>query len=263
MGFFEFGKIGVPMCIVGILFMTFVGRKFLPDRSIDEFKELLTNTSNGSSTVSTGDSHKQIVTGVIFAIVVIVMAFGKELGLSKIISLDMAAVLGGLICVLAGCLTEKQAYESIDWVTIFLFGGMEVVAKAMDTSGAGKMIAQAAIAVMGGEPSTYTIMIVFFVISATLTQFMSNTATSALLCPVGIAIAKQLGADPKSVVMCIIMAAACSFMTPVAMPPNTLVLGPGKYRFMDYVKAGAGMLVVCGIVVLIFTPMIWPFFPNK
>ena len=91
---------------------------------------------------------------------------------------------------------------------------------------------------------------VLFILSCGLTQFMSNTASAALLCPFGVAIAKQLGADPKAAIMAIAFAASCAFATPVGAPPNTLVLGPGGYKFMDYVKAGTGLVVVCFVVSL-------------
>jgi di/tricarboxylate transporter len=175
----------------------------------------------------------------------------------------MAAVTGALVCVLTGCLTEKQAYAAIDWVTIFLFAGMMPVSTAMDKTGAGALIASWAVSAMGGSPSPMTVTIVLFIISCGLTQFMSNTASAALLCPIGIAIAKQLGASPHAVLMAIAVAASCAFATPVGTPPNTLVLGPGKYKFMDYMKAGTGLVLVCFIVSIIVIPMVWPFFPAK
>ena len=98
---------------------------------------------------------------------------------------------------LTGCLTEKQAYASIDWVTIFLFAGMMPVSTAMDKTGAGKLIAEWTVSLMGGSPSPLVVTAVLFILSCGLTQFMSNTASAALLCPIGIAISKQLGADPE------------------------------------------------------------------
>ena len=175
----------------------------------------------------------------------------------------MAAVIGALVCVLTGCLTEKQAYASIDWVTIFLFAGMMPVSTAMDKTGAGKLIAEWAVSLMGGSPTPIIMTSVLFIISCTLTQFMSNTAAAALLAPVGVAISQQLGASPKAVLMAIGVAASCAFATPVGTPPNTLVLGPGGYKFMDYVKAGTGLVVVCFVVSLVVIPVIWPFFPGK
>ena len=116
---------------------------------------------------------------------------------------------------------------------------------------------------MGGDPSPMVVTAVLFALSCILTQFMSNTASAALLCPIGVAIAKQLNADPKAVIMAIAVAASCAFATPVGTPPNTLVLGPGGYKFMDYVKAGTGLVIVCFVVSLIVIPIVWPFFPGK
>ncbi|MGL5511979.1 MAG: SLC13 family permease, partial [Sporomusa sp.] len=168
-----------------------------------------------------------------------------------------------ILAVLTGCLKEKQAYQSIDWVTIFLFAGMMPIAAAMEKSGAGKLIADQVVGVLGGSPSPLFITGVLFILSATLTQFMSNTAATALLAPIGISIAVGIGASPHAVLMAIAVAASCAFATPVGTPPNTLVLGPGGYKFMDYVKAGTGLVVVCFIVSIIIIPMVWPFFPGK
>jgi di/tricarboxylate transporter len=181
----------------------------------------------------------------------------------KGVTLEMAAITGAIISVLTGCLTEKQAYASIDWVTIFLFAGMMPVSSAMSKTGAGKVIAEWAVGLMGGSPSPMIVTAVLFILSCGLTQFMSNTASAALLCPIGIAISKQLGADPAAVLMAIAVAASCAFATPVGTPPNTLVLGPGGFKFMDYVKAGTGLVIVCFVISLILIPMFWPFFPGK
>lgn len=249
--FFEWAWIGIPISVAGMLYMMFVGKYLLPKRELSadvEVEQEIEATSHSKS--------KQIIAGVIFVIVVLVMASG-----TKILSLEMAAVAGALVCVLTGCLTEKQAYGSIDWVTIFLFAGMMPVSSAMDKTGAGKLIAEWTVSLMGGDPSPYVVTGVLFMLSCFLTQFMSNTASAALLCPIGIAIAKQLNADPKAVVGAIAVAASCAFATPVGTPPNTLVLTPGGYAFMDYVKAGCGLVVVSFIVCIILLPIIWPFFP--
>ena len=252
-GFFEFAWIGVPVSVAGMLYMMFVGKYLLPNKQLDADQEIEQEIEANETSKS-----KQIVSGVILLAVVLVMALGI-----KGITLEMAAIIGALVCVLAGCLTERQAYASIDWVTIFLFAGMMPVSSAMDKTGAGKLIAEWTVSLMGGSPSPLVVTGVLFVLSCGLTQFMSNTASAALLCPIGIAISKNLGADPKAVLMAIAVAASCAFATPVGTPPNTLVLGPGGYRFMDYLKAGCGLVIVCFIVSLIVIPMVWPFFPGK
>ena len=248
-GFFEYAWIGIPITIAGIVYMMFIGKYLLPEDSgtlnleIDE--EILENETS---------TQKQITCGIIMVGVIGSMATG-------IVPLEIAAVVGAVIAVLTGCLTEKQAYNSIDWVTIFLFAGMIPVATAMNTSGAGKLIAEATVKMLGGDPSPYMVTAVLFGLAVVLTQFMSNTASKALLCPVGIALSAQMGASPKAVLMAILIASSCAFASPVGTPPNTLVLGPGGYKFMDYLKAGTGLVAVCLIVSIIVIPIVWPFFP--
>ena len=252
-GFFEYAWIGIPVSIAGMLYMMFVGKYLLPNQILDADQEVEQEIEANETSTS-----KMVVSGVILAAVVLVMSIGI-----KGISLEMAAIIGAIVCVLTGCLTEKQAYASIDWVTIFLFAGMMPVSTAMDKTGAGKLIAEWTVGMMGGSPSPLVVTAVLFILSCGLTQFMSNTASAALLCPIGIAISQNLGADPKAVLMAIAVAASCAFASPVGTPPNTLVLGPGGYKFMDYVKAGTGLVIVCFIVSLVVIPLVWPFFPGK
>ena len=250
-GFFEYAWIGVPVSIAGMLYMMFVGKYLLPKQELSADQEIEQEVEANEAS-----STKQMISAAILIAVVLVMAVGV-----KGVTLEMAAIIGAIICVLTGCLTEKQAYASIDWVTIFLFAGMMPVSKAMDVTGAGKLIADWTVGLMGGSPSPLVVTAILFLLSCTLTQFMSNTASAALLCPIGIAISKNLGADPKAVLMAIAVAASCAFASPVGTPPNTLVLGPGGYKFMDYVKAGTGLVCVCFAVSLVVIPMVWPFFP--
>jgi len=255
-GFFEFAWIGIPLTIAGILYMMFIGKHLLPkevlsvDIKIDE--EAAAEAKAGST-----DPKKMCITAATLIGVVIAMA----LDLPQF-PLEVAAITGAIILVLSKCLTEKQAYTGIDWVTIFLFAGMMPIASAMDQSGAGKLIADQVVGLLGGSPSPLMVTIVLFALSCGLTQFMSNTAATALLAPIGISIAQSLGASPQAVLMAIAVAASCAFATPVGTPPNTLVLGPGNYKFMDYVKAGTGLVLVCFVISVIIIPMVWPFFPK-
>lgn len=251
-GFFEYAYIGIPITVAGIFYMMFIGKYLLPK----EMQELEPLEIEQEITAETASRSKQIICGLIMAGVILTMAI-------DIVSLEVAAVTGALLCVLTGCLTEKQAYNSIDWITIFLFAGMIPVASAMNTTGAGKLIAEATVKMLGGNPSPYLVTAVLFCLAVLLTQFMSNTASKALLCPVGIALSAQMGASPKAVLMAILIASSCAFASPVGTPPNTLVLGPGNYKFLDYVKAGSGLVFVCLIVSIIVIPVVWPFFPQS
>ncbi|MFQ9743354.1 MAG: SLC13 family permease [Veillonella parvula] len=261
-GFFEFAWIGIPLTVATIVFMMLVGKHLLPKHEITDAGDVEQEVA--AEDIS-NDPKKQLYSGLILLGVIIAMILGDPLktyfGIN--LPLSMVAVIGAMLCVLTGCLNEKQAYTSIDWVTIFLFAGMMPVATALDQSGAGKMIADAVIGVMGSDPSPYFATAVLFALSCIMTQFMSNTASCALLAPIGISIAQGMGADPHAVLMAIGVAASCAFGTPVGTPPNTLVLGPGQYKFTDYVKAGIPLILVCFVVSLIIIPMVWPFFPGK
>ena len=261
-GFFEFAWIGIPLTIATIVFMMLIGKHLLPKHEITDAGDVEQEVA--AEDIS-NDPKKQLFSGLILLGVILAMILGEPLkehfGIN--LPLSMVAVIGAMLCVLTGCLNEKQAYTSIDWVTIFLFAGMMPVATALDQSGAGKMIADAVIGVMGSDPSPYFATAVLFALSCIMTQFMSNTASCALLAPIGISIAQGMGADPHAVLMAIGVAASCAFGTPVGTPPNTLVLGPGQYKFTDYVKAGVPLILVCFVVSLIIIPMVWPFFPGK
>ena len=261
-GFFEFAWIGIPLTVATIVFMMLVGKHLLPKHEITDAGDVEQEVA--AEDIS-NDPKKQLYSGLILLGVIIAMILGDPLktyfGIN--LPLSMVAVIGAMLCVLTGCLNEKQAYTSIDWVTIFLFAGMMPEATALDQSGAGKMIADAVIGVMGSDPSPYFATAVLFALSCIMTQFMSNTASCALLAPIGISIAQGMGADPHAVLMAIGVAASCAFGTPVGTPPNTLVLGPGQYKFTDYVKAGVPLILVCFVVSLIIIPMVWPFFPGK
>jgi sodium-dependent dicarboxylate transporter 2/3/5 len=256
-GFFEFAWIGIPLTVVGIIYMIFIGKHLLPKAELSTDIEI-DEEAKAEATAGDTDPQKQWITAATLIGVIIVMALDL-----KRFPLEVAAVIGAIVCILTKCLTEKQAYQGIDWVTIFLFAGMMPIATAMEKSGAGKLIADTVVGVLGDKPSPMMVTAVLFLLSGGLTQFMSNTACTALLAPIGISIAVGIGASPQAVMMAICIAASCAFATPVGTPPNTLVLGPGNYRFNDYVKAGTPLVLICFVVCLIIIPMVWPFFPGK
>ena len=247
-GFFEFAWIGIPLSIAGVIYMLTIGRRLCPHGHVDS------NLSDLTSDLPK-DTRKMTICAIILILVVIAMALSKTIN----VPMQTAAIIGALACVITGCLTEKQAYGGIDWTTIFLFAGMLPLAEAMDKTGAGAMIANGVVGIIGSNASPLIIVMAMFLLSCGLTQFMSNTAAAALLAPIGISIAQSIGVSPFPVLMAIGIAASCAFTTPVATPPNTLILGPGKFRFMDYVKVGLPLVVVSMIVCTVVIPLVWPF----
>ena len=260
-GFFEFALIGVPLSVIVLVYMLTIGRKTIPAKSAGDMDEEAVKAAKEEAGASDDNAPKSKtkmwISGLILIGVVVAMALNL-----KTVPLQTAAVTGAILCVITGCLKEKEAYAGIDWVTIFLFAGMLSVATAMDKTGAGKLIADTVVGMMGEHPNPIVLCAVLYLISNVLTQFMSNTASAALLAPIGISIAQSIGADPKPVLMAIGIAASMAFATPMATPPNTLVLGPGGFSFNDYVKVGVPLCVITFIVSVIIIPIFWPFFPG-
>ena len=260
-GFFEFAYIGIPLSIIVFFFTLFIGRHLLPANSAGEMDEEALKEAAEEAGAGGDDEPKSTtkmwISGLIMIGVVVCMALNLTT-----LPLQTAAVTGAILCVITGCLKEKEAYAGIDWVTIFLFAGMLSVATAMEKTGAGKLIADTVVGAMGDNPNAIMLCAVLYLISNVLTQFMSNTAAAALLAPIGISIAQSIGADPKPVLMAIGIAASMAFATPMATPPNTLVLGPGGFTFNDYVKVGLPLCIVTFITSVIIIPIFWPFFPG-
>ena len=260
-GFFEFALIGVPLSVIVLAYMLTIGRKTIPIKNAgamdEEAVKAAKEEAGASDDAAPKSKTKMWISGLILVGVVVCMALNL-----KTVPLQTAAVTGAILCVITGCLKEKEAYAGIDWVTIFLFAGMLSVATAMDKTGAGKLIADTVVGMMGEHPNPIILCAVLYLISNVLTQFMSNTASAALLAPIGISIAQSIGADPKPVLMSIGIAASMAFATPMATPPNTLVLGPGGFSFNDYVKVGVPLCIITFIVSVIIIPIFWPFFPG-
>ena len=256
-GFFEFAWIGIPLSLVIVAYTLFVGRHFVADKSAGAMDEEAIKAAKEEAGAG-GDGPKSVVKMWIAGLILLGVVLCMALDL-KTVPLHTAAVTGAILCVVTGCLKEKEAYAGIDWVTIFLFAGMLSVASSMEKTGAGKLIADTVVSMMGTNPNPYVLTAVLFLISNVLTQFMSNTASAALLAPIGISIAQSIGADPKPVLMALGIAASCAFATPMATPPNTLVLGPGGFSFNDYAKVGVPMCLISLVVCLVVIPIVWPF----
>ncbi|EAB2536458.1 DASS family sodium-coupled anion symporter [Salmonella enterica] len=252
-GFFEYAKIGLPMLICGILYFLTIGYRFLPNNA--------TGGEVGSVGVQRDYSHvpqwKQRLSLVVLIATILGMIFEKKIG----VSLAVTGCIGALVLVVSGVLTEKQAYKAIDSQTIFIFGGTLALVKALEMTGAGKLVADYVIGMLGQNSSPFMLLIAVFALSVVMTNFMSNTATTALLVPVSLSIAAGMGADPRAVLMATVIGGSCAYATPIGMPANMMVLSAGGYKFVDYAKAGIPLIIVSTIVSLILLPILFPFHP--
>ncbi len=250
-GFFEYAKIGFPMLIVAIIFYATIGDKFLPTHTISQ--EVNFSKQKDYSLIP---KWKKVTSLVVLVLTILAMIFEKKIG----INLHISACIGAIILVLTGIITEKEAYKAIDMQTIFLFGGTLALATALDKTGAGIVIANTIMNLVGTNTSPIIILIMLLLISCILTNFMSNTATTALLVPIGVSIANEIGADPRAVLMAIVIGGSCAYATPIGMPANTMVLAPGGYKFKDYMKAGLPLIIISIIMSTILLPVFFPFF---
>lgn len=252
--FLELGKVGLPICIFGILYFLTIGKKFLTQGDTSDKDYLMEFTGKSSESDSHGFSRlKASLCLVILAVVLIAMSVN-----SSSFPMHLVATAGALIMILTGCIKEHEAYKAIDWSTIFIVGGMSAVSKAMDVSGAGLMISNGAIRLLGEHPSKTAVLFVIFILTCLLTNIMMNTSTALLVTPLFIPIAFALDINPASIAVAICVAASCPFLTPVGSGTNTLVVRPGNLGFMDFFKPGLGMTVLITVVSMIFIPIFWP-----
>jgi di/tricarboxylate transporter len=176
------------------------------------------------------------------------------------VEISLAMVIAAMIMILSGALTVEEAYESIDWRTVFLVAGMLPLGAAMEATGAGRYLADLMLGIFGPWGPVATLAGIYL-LAALITQPMSNAAAIVLIVPIAIDTAAGLGASHKTFAMAVIVGAATSFLSPVGHKANVLVFGPGGYKFTDYTRVGILLTIVLLAVSLLFLPLIWPLFP--
>lgn len=173
-----------------------------------------------------------------------------------------AALIGCLLMGVFGCIDLASAYRAIDWKTLILIVGMLPFSVALQRTGGVDLASDGLMAVTSGAGTT-VILGALFLLTMTLGMFVSNTATAVLMAPVAIAVAKELGASPMPFAMIVALAASTAFITPVSSPVNTLVVGPGNYKFGDFVKVGAPFALIVMIVSVLMVPRLLPLHPAE
>jgi di/tricarboxylate transporter len=162
------------------------------------------------------------------------------------------------IILISGVLSVDQVYRSISWTTVILVAALTPLSTAMQVTGAAELLADGLVAAVG-DSGPYALLAGLFVLSAILGQVISNTATSLIIIPISVVAAQQMGISVQPVLMCVCIACAGAFLTPVATPTNLMVMEPGAYKFGDYWKLGLPMMVWFFIIAVFLVPLIWPF----
>ncbi len=269
-GFFEFSKVGIFVFLGGMLFLSIFGRKLLSGRGrAGEGHEAGPPAVEGGGEKAKADTAKAPIAVGVFLLVVLFMAmdpvwqrlFPPLTDYFGSIPLTTYAVLGVVVLIATGVMTAEKAFRAVNWTTIFLFAGMLSLKPALIDTGAADYIADAMI---GATESlhlnpNYAVLAALVLVSVIVTNFMSNTATAALLAPVAMESGLLLGCDPAPLLMGVALACSACFLTPVATPPNTLVLGPGRYSFRDYIMAGWLLQLIVVVLLVLLIPVFFPF----
>lgn len=215
-------------------------------------------------------------TGTAAVLIPVVIGIAAKSGYSRsrlLMPLVFAAAMGGNLSLIGapGNMIAQSALSEIGLSFGFfeyaivgfpiLICGTLSLAAALEKTGAGEMVAETVMNLLGENPSPYVLTFAVFMLCCIMTNFMSNTATTALLVPICVSIAQGMGADPRAVLMACVIGGSCAYATPIGMPANTMVLGAGGYTFLDYTKSGLPLIVIATIVSMIILPIAFPFFP--
>jgi di/tricarboxylate transporter len=194
-----------------------------------------------------------IAVGALLLAIILTIFAGFEIAL--------AMVIAALIMILTGTLTIEEAYESVDWRTVFLVAGMLPLGLAMEATGTARFLADLMLGIFGPYGPRAALAGIYL-LAALVTQPMSNAAAIVLIVPIALDTAFGLDANYKTFTMAVVIGAATSFLSPVGHKANVLVFGPGGYKFTDYARVGALLTVILLIVSMIFLPIFWPLFPE-
>jgi len=245
-GFFSITPFGIGVCILGTLYFVLLGRKLIPDTGyVPEFAQTEKKPL---------DKRKAIISVVTLFAVLVVIAIAP-----KAFPMHLAAVCGALIILATRCMNLKDAIKAIDWNCMLLVGSLSAISLGVKNSGAGDMVANGILKILGDNPSPFLVTTVIFFAAALLTQFMSNIPSIMLFLPIGVSIAQKIGVNPYPIAMTITLAGAASYATPFAAPQNMMTVGWTHYKFVDFIKIGLPMLLITYIAVVGLIPIFLPY----
>lgn len=276
MGFFDIAVVGLPFAIVGVLYLVFIGTRWLPGGSaaieytkdgdsgeIGRFNGVDTDQNmggGGNTTLVRATEKVQVakwkrnLTLVMFGVFVLGIALEPVIMVPSFI----VGLLALGVLLVSGVLSEHDAYKSISWSTLFFIVGILTLADAIVATGASDLLANGLLILLGGNPSEVVLVGALFLFTALLTQFMSNTATAGIFAPVAVSIGLGMGGDPKALVLAVVLGASCAFVTPIGTPANMMMVGPGNIKFLDWVKVGWPLILIGVVLSVVILPLVWP-----
>ena len=172
-----------------------------------------------------------------------------------------SVLVAAILMILTGCLRNvEDAYKSINWESIVLIAAMLPMSIALQKTGISQLISTSLVESLGSY-GVYAILAGIYFTTSLMTMFISNTATAVLLAPIALSAAQSMNVSPYAFLFAVSVAASMCFASPFSTPPNALVMVPGRYTFMDYIRVGLPLQLVMGVVMVFALPVIFPFFP--
>ena len=248
MSLFDLTIGSLPRLVVMALFYFTIGQKI--QEKVFNFEEPV-NTLNAPSEIKTErkSSVKMWITIIVFALMIAGFV-------TSIWTMGTVALLAALVCISLKCISIKDAFRRIDWSSVWLVGGSLGFAAGLERSGAGALIAETLLGMLGYSPSAFMVLVLFTLLSIVMANLMSSTATISILGPIGVFVFRDLGYEPRILILALVWSINLAFATPIGTAPITMTLA-GGYRFSDYVKVG-GLLVVIGtIMTIVMYPLIF------
>ena len=191
-------------------------------------------------------------------ITVAVLAVVLLVGLLAWMPLSVAAVGGALVLVVTGAVPVKEVYREIDWQTLLLIGGMLALGEAFQQSGLADELAERFRGVTPDPDRPYLVLGALMLATAALTQVTTHIAAAVIMAPVALSIAQRFGVDDRALVMAVLTGASLAFMSPVAHQANAMVMGPGDYRYRDYLRVGTPLTILLFVAACALLPVLWP-----
>ena len=180
------------------------------------------------------------------------------LSILDVVPLVATVIVAAMAAVFTRCLTMEESYRAIHWSSIVLVAGMLPLADALESTSGTQLVVDALMSAVGDSSPRLMLSAIFF-LTATLGLFLSNTASAVLVAPIAIAATENLGVSPYPFAVAVLIAASAAFVTPVSTPVVTLVVDPGRYRFLDFVKVGVPLLALTYLVAFLVVPLVFPF----
>ncbi|MGL5438040.1 MAG: SLC13 family permease [Lachnospiraceae bacterium] len=254
LGFFEMAPLAILLTLIAAFYMAFIGYKQLPDNE-EKDEEYLAEIRKAADEDPFKDIPKWKRN---LSLIVLIAVFAGMV--FEPIPLHLIAILGAMLVICSRCITAKEAYRAVPLAGIIIYAAMVPVSTAMINSGAADMIAGASQNILGGLNSPILIIAIIFLIINPITNCMSNAATIILFTPIAVIVAQSLGIDAKAMILAVRWAASIAIATPIGMPANSMVVQPGGYKFMDFVRPGLPMTLALVVVSITYISIVYPLY---